>query len=127
VGSALMPIPTMASGPSYFYAPPEEIVEVVEVEEVYSPYDSCIHTARLLGVDIPLLGENGSAKDLEPNSPPTLEGLILFSYKDIDHVAVILSFEENGFWVGEGNRIAGEYSERLVHYIDPFIRGFATY
>ncbi|MFA5772943.1 MAG: hypothetical protein WC974_09460, partial [Thermoplasmata archaeon] len=50
---------------------------------------SCISTARWLGVPIPI---NTDAKDIKPNSYPVKNGLILFSYKDNDHVAKIMGF-----------------------------------
>jgi len=121
-GTALMPVPVMASQ-SYYYEP-EEIVETLEeVIEIYNPYDSCITTARLLGVPLP----KGNADQLIPNGSPTKGGVILFSYEENDHVAVILQLFERGMWVGEGNFKAGEYGERFVYYDDPFIRGFAAY
>ena len=84
-------------------------------------FDSCITTARWLGVPIP---RGTNAKDIKPNSYPIKNGLILFSYDNNDHVAKIVSFLTNGFWVIEGNKIAGKLTERFVSFKDPFLKGF---
>lgn len=111
--------PIMTNGPS------------MDRKIVYGPIQSdsgligcsCIKTARQQGVDIPI-GTN--AEDFEPNSKPEIGGLILLSYPKVDHVAVILSFEKEGFLVYEGNFKKCIQRERIIYYIDPFIRGFWT-
>lgn len=82
---------------------------------------SCIRTARAEGTPIPY---GTDAKDLIPNSPPTIGGLIIFKYGDTYHVAKILSFTSAGFFVVEGNRNRCLREERTVYYEDPFIIGF---
>lgn len=84
---------------------------------------SCIKTARAEGIDIPI-GTN--AVDLKPNSSPEIGALILLSYPNTEHVAKILAFTGEGFLVTEGNFKPCERGERIIYYIDPFIRGFWT-
>lgn len=88
---------------------------------------SCIRTAREAGLNIPLV----DAKDLKPNSIPSIGGGILLRYPDkknpkkfIDHVAYILELRPDGIWVYEGNFIACKKSYRLILYSDPYITGF---
>lgn len=109
----------------YFYAlPPEPLPEPPPIEIVQeSPYASCVVTARLLGLPLP----KGDAKDLDPNSVPTIGGGILLSYDKAEHVAVILAFLNDGFWIGEGNFGEPVYNERLIPYDDEAIRGFVYY
>lgn len=82
---------------------------------------SCIRTARAEGTQIPY---GTDAKDLIPNSPPAINGLIIFQYGEISHVAKILSFTSTGFFVVEGNRNLCLREKRIVRYDDPFIIGF---
>lgn len=82
---------------------------------------SCIKTARNLGVKIPF-GTN--AKDLVPNSPPIIGGLILLKY-GVHHVVVLEGFE-GGFQVAEGNFEKGPcvVTRRRIDFNDPHIIGF---
>lgn len=84
-------------------------------------YCSCVQTARWLGVPI----ETGTnAKDIKPNSYPVKNGLVLFSYKNDDHVAKIIKFFNDGFWVREGNFDECQITERFVSFKDPYLKGF---
>ena len=100
------------------------IVEVLSIEEE-NPYDSCIKTARLLGVNIPYLTD---AEDIKHNT--TLfenPQLVLFKYGEVYHVAVIEKIDNDGIHISEGNYYPGEPSKRIIDFNDPAIRGFAKY
>ena len=94
---------------------------VVESIECVQSGCSCIVTAREYGIDIPI-GTNAS--DFIPNSVPVVGGLILLSYPNDDHIAVIVEFRDDGFWVYEGNFEPGVQGYRLISYKDLSIRGF---
>jgi len=117
-------VPTSQNLPKFEEEEPT-LAEIPPVEETpkYSPFCSCIHTARLYGQSIPL-GTN--AWDLTPSTTPQVGGLILFDY-DPAHVGVILEFQEEGFLIVEGNRTACEKEIRVVSYDDRFISGFASF
>lgn len=94
-----------------------------ELEEE-SIYCSCIKTARAEGTDIPY---NTNAEDLQPNSVPVVGGLVLIKYPNIEHVARIIAFLENGLQVVEGLELpTGECVRRIrtIPFDYPFIRGF---
>jgi len=100
-----------------------ESFEETEIPSDGGIFCSCIQTAGQEGVNIPI-GTN--AVDLEPNSRPEIGALILFDYGTTSHVAVIREFREEGFWVAEGNKTPCLRTERLIHFVDPFIVGFWT-
>lgn len=125
-----MPVPSTATTP-----PPEPIVETIEVveevEEVPEIICSCIHGARDAGAYIPI-GTN--AWDIEGNTTPHVGALALFSYDPDDyrkdHVGVITSLHENGFWMYDENYNNPEggcrAGLRYVLWSDPAITGFAS-
>ena len=83
---------------------------------------SCIHTARQLGVNIPL-GTN--AEDIEATSTPYVGALALFKYSNgVSHVGVIIAIVEEGFYIDEGNFRRCEYTRRYIEWDDPFLVGF---
>ena len=96
---------------------------VIVVEEVVAESDlcSCVRTARKYSpFNIPYK----DAVDIQPQGTPVIGGLILLEYTNVSHVAVIMSFEEDGFKIYEGNYIPCQFSERIIKYNSSFIRGF---
>jgi len=119
-----------------------EVVQVVEVVEVLepslplqepkkvdcnmddNPYCSCVRTARLLGLNLP----PANAEDLKPNIPfPEVGDGVLLSYSTSEHIAVIFGIDERGIIIGEGNYKRGQYTERIIPWDYPHIRGFVRY
>jgi len=103
---------------------------VVEKESVppkeYSIYCSCIKTARAEGVAIPY---NTDAAELPANSVPTVSGLVLISYPNIEHVAKILGFttDGSGIEIVEGLELPdGTCIKRFrtISFNYEYIRGF---
>ena len=87
-------------------------------------YSSCIKTARALGVPIPL---NTDAEDVRANSTPIIGGLVLFSYPQDDHVAVLIAYADDGFVIDEGNYKKGQFTRRYIAWRDVALRGFARF
>jgi|TARA_R100001530_G_scaffold121199_1_gene88598 hypothetical protein len=77
-------------------------------------------------VNIPTLGENGTAELLEPNSPAMIGSLVFLRYQATYHVATIRGFTKDGLLVSEGNFKACQETHREIKLIDPAIRGFWT-
>lgn len=107
------------------YIPPEPppappvIVEEEVVAESYLCF--CVRTARKYSpFNVPYL----DAKDIQPQGTPVIGGLILLEYTNVSHVAVIMSFEADGFRIYEGNYIPCKFSERIIKYNSSSIRGF---
>lgn len=86
-----------------------------------SVYCSCVLTARAYGVNIPF---NTDARDLKPNSPPAIGGLVLLSYPKAEHVATIVALGPDSMKVVEGNMRHCQRDERWIAYTDYHIRGF---
>ncbi len=96
------------------------VIVVEEVEE-YNVLCECVATARIYSsFNIPYK----DAVDIQPQGTPVVGGLILLQYGDVSHVGVIMSFEEDGFKIYEGNYIPCQFSERIIKYNSSFIRGF---
>lgn len=111
----------------------EEIVieerQVISDEEIETPkedpYCFCVRAIREEGGNAPRM----DAKDIQPNitfAEAQLGDIIIFEYEDSHHVALILAFEELGFYVVEGNYKHCERTYRTVDYNDSSIRGFWT-
>lgn len=98
----------------------------VEIEYYYQKPApcSCIKYVRNQGIDIPLLGEDGTPKDLIPNSTPSIGNLILLKYKEIYHVAIIIGYTETGFLIEEGNFESCQKTFREIDFVNEDIRGF---
>lgn len=93
-----------------------------------SVYNSCIKTARALGLDIPR-GTYMYAGEIQPNATAQVGRGVLLSYNE-EHIAVILGFTKDGeMLIGEGNYKKdkhgnGLYTERVIKGNDKAIRGF---
>ena len=89
-----------------------------------SIFCSCVLTVNSLVSNLPLI----DAKDFEPNianSGARVGDLVLESYPDIEHIALITDVNAEGFIVSEGNYRKCTYSEsRVVPYNSERIRGF---
>lgn len=97
------------------------IVKQDSIKEDNSIYCSCIKTARNEGINIPY---NTDAKDLQPNSSPFINSLVILKYDDIYHVAVIKDYTDKGFVISEGNKVKCEKGMRILKYNDMHIQGF---
>lgn len=108
-----------------YKAPPQVVVEVVLEEPIVEEVDeilcSCIKYARSIGVNLPY---NTNASDVVANSRPTIGGLVLLDYGNIEHVAIIQEFTDTGFKVKESNYRKCKETERIIQFDSPFIRGF---
>ena len=83
---------------------------------------SCIKSVRSFGVPLPY---NTNAEDLQGNTTPHINALALFSYENLDHVALIIEINDEGFFVKEGNKIPCEITKRrFVSWDDSSIKGF---
>ena len=116
------PVPQVEEIPIEDEEPPERD----EIQPEKSIYDSCITTARALGLDIPPVGY---AKNIIPNTNRSEVGNgVLFYAPPYGHVAVILEVLEDGkVLIGEGNWEAGKYTERVISLDSPKIKGFVSY
>ena len=79
---------------------------------------SCIQYAKALGVKIP---KGNSAWDLMPNSKPAVGRLVLING---NHVAVITSMTEKGFFIREANWQPCKTGSRFIPWNSKSIRGF---
>jgi hypothetical protein len=69
----------------------------------------------------------GNADTIRPNITPGDAGIsdvIIFSYKNGDHVAEIIGYTEKGWLVHESNYSPCKITERDISMRDPAIRGF---
>ena len=83
---------------------------------------SCITGLRSFGVLLPPKPVN--AEDLESNTTPHNGAIILFSYPNSFHAALITFVFPGGVLIEETNYNKCKYSERFVEWNDPYIRGF---
>ena len=100
----------------------EKIIQPVENEE-NSIFNSCVLTARWLGVDVPL----GDAEDLTPNNIlPRVGGVVILKYWDPVryHVAVIESVQTDGLHIAEGNYEKGKFTRRVIPLETKNIMGY---
>lgn len=104
------------------YQPVTAQAQATPQMRVDDTFCSCIKTARYLGVPIPL-GTN--AEDLQPNGTPNVGDLLLFKYKVLYHIAVVVerNDKEEYYLVKEGNYEKCQMTTRKVLFSDPAIRG----
>ena len=103
----------------------EDVVEVFA--STTSSFDcSCVMYLRSLGLNV-----RGDAINLQPNiEKPERGDVVILTYRDkhtgqmIGHVAFVETALLGGIWVSERNFIHCEYTERLIEYGDPHIKGF---
>lgn len=82
---------------------------------------SCVKYARSRGVPIPM---NTDAVDMVGNSIPMEGGLVLLTYPKADHVAVIVSLEEEYMVIDEANYKRCKHTQRRIPYSSKHIKGF---
>lgn len=83
-------------------------------------YCSCVKYARSLVPELP----PGDASQLAPNGPPVVGGIAIMHYGSLYHLGVILSLQEGGFTVTEGNYKRCRKTERFIEWDSREIVGF---
>lgn len=106
--------------------PPNDPVEATSTQEAPTEPQECfcVTFARKYIPNLP----RGDAKNLIPNSGPTIGGVMIMDYYGVGHVAVITGFDKNGdAQIIEANYKKCRVTRRTVSLDDIHIVGYANY
>lgn len=79
---------------------------------------NCVSYLHTLIVDLPL------QKDIIPNGPPSVGGVVVLNYHGTPHLAYITGFTADGVEVKEANYHHCEYDTRVIKWNDEALVGF---
>lgn len=99
----------------------QAIDEVLGVPEVPAENCLCVRYVRNRGLNV-----KGNAKDLVPNSVPTVGGGVLFKYPKYSHIALIEKLGKDRMFISESNYRKCQITTRWINYDDKFIIGFVN-
>lgn len=106
---------------------PIQEIAIEEAKPSESVFDSCVRFLReVKGIPLPVIA---FAKDLKPNitfSQIRKGDIIILNFKPHGHIAEILEIRNNGVYVDQANKKAGQRTQEVIPYehFPKFVIGF---